>query len=267
MRTPVLLTCLLLVTTGCGDDQLRAEARPEGAEQYRATATVLESTEHGPELCLGGQLDSYPPQCGGVPITNWDWDAVDGEESANGTTWGTYSIVGSFDGTTLTLTGPVQSPDRPAASPAREPLVSPCAEPEPPVGRAPSGVDGVGPAVALARAQPDHAGLWLTGDVLNVAFTGDLDSHRGPLREVWGGPLCLVQHTRTLAELRAVQDELFEGAAAELGLQPLHASADEVDNVVELGVVAVDDEQQAAVDARYGAGTVRLLPGLVAEPR
>jgi truncated hemoglobin YjbI len=260
----VLLACLVLATAGCGDDRLQADA---AQEQYRATATVLESPDHGPELCLGGQADSYPPQCGGVPITNWDWDAVDDEESANGTTWGFYSVVGSFDGTSLTLTEPPQPPDDSEAGPAREPLVSPCPEPDPAAGDAPTGQEAVGPAVELARAQPDHAGLWLTGDVLNAAFTGDLERHRAQLREVWGGPLCLVEHARTLTDLRAVQDELFSGAAAELGLEALFASTDEVGNVVELGVIAVDDAQRAALDARYGTGTVRVVPGLRVELR
>jgi hypothetical protein len=83
---------------------------------------------------------------------------------------------------------------------------------------------------------------------------------------VWGGPLCLVQHERTLADLKAVQEELFDGAAAELGLTPTFGAVDEVGNVVELGVFAVDDAQQAALDARYGSGTVRVLPGLQPVP-
>jgi hypothetical protein len=146
------------------------------------------------------------------------------------------------------------------------PSTSPCPEPDPAAGDAPTGQEAVGPAVELARAQPDHAGLWLTGDVLNAAFTGDLERHRAELREVWGGPLCLVEHARTLEELRAVQEELSSGAAAELGLEFTYSSTDEVGNVVELGVVAADDAQRAALDERYGAGTVRLVPGLRAEP-
>jgi hypothetical protein len=259
----VLLACLALASTGCGSEQVRSDA---AAQQHRGTATVLESPEHGPELCLGGQQDSYPPQCGGVPLPNWDWDAVDDEESANGTTWGAYTVVGTFDGTSLTLTEPPRQPEPSGGGAVADRFTSPCADPEPPTGAGPRGVDGVGPAAERARTLPGHAGLWLTGDLLNVASTGDPARHRSALREVWGGPLCLVQHERTLADLKAVQEELFDGAAAELGLTPTFGAVDEVGNVVELGVFAVDDAQQAALDARYGPGTVRVLPGLQPVP-
>ena len=33
----------------------------------------------------------------------WDWDAVDGEESAVGVTWGYYVVWGVWDGETLTV--------------------------------------------------------------------------------------------------------------------------------------------------------------------
>lgn len=79
---------------------------------------------------------------------------------------------------------------------------------------------------------------------------------------MWGGPLCVVQHARTLAELQAVQEELFASGAAELGLDPTFGAVDETRGVVELGVVAVTPEQQAAVDERYGAGVVEVRPGL-----
>jgi hypothetical protein len=263
MRTRVLLGCLVLATAGCGADRLQTA---DPAQLHRGTATVLESPAHGPELCLGGQQDSYPPQCGGVPITNWDWDAVDGQESANGTTWGAYTVVGTFDGTSLTLTEPPGAPDR-ADGRGRTPITSPCAEAEPATGSGPVGPDGTGPAAERARTLPDHAGLWITGDVLNVATAGDPAAVRAPLREVWGGPLCLVRHERTLAALRAVQEDLGAGGAEELGLTLLWSATDEVGNVVELGVVAIDDAQRAALDERYGAGAVVATPGLVPEPR
>ena len=32
------------------------------------------------ELCLGAVAESYPPQCSGIPLTDWSWDGVDGCE-------------------------------------------------------------------------------------------------------------------------------------------------------------------------------------------
>jgi hypothetical protein len=65
--------------------------------------TVLESTEHGPELC-GSIRESLPPQCNGLPVRNWHWTAVQGAESLNGTTWGTWHVTGTLDGDAFVLT-------------------------------------------------------------------------------------------------------------------------------------------------------------------
>ena len=72
--------------------------------------TVLEQRgetpfpKHGAMLCLGAMAMSYPPQCGDVPIANWNWDAVEGEEKASGASWGQYHVVGTYDGEIFTVT-------------------------------------------------------------------------------------------------------------------------------------------------------------------
>ncbi len=81
-------------------------SRGSGEQEYETHTTVLESPQHGPELCLGGVATSLPPQCGGVPITNWDWDEVDDDESRNGTTWVSAHVRGTYDGERFTLTAP-----------------------------------------------------------------------------------------------------------------------------------------------------------------
>ncbi|GAA1846854.1 hypothetical protein ACFQZV_09185 [Microbacterium koreense] len=65
--------------------------------------TVLDDGE-GAELCLGAVMASNPPQCSGIPLVDWSWDAVDGEETASGTTWGTYAVQGTYDGRSFTVT-------------------------------------------------------------------------------------------------------------------------------------------------------------------
>ena len=42
----------------------------------------------------------------------------------------------------------------------------------------------------------------------------------------------------------------------------LSASTDVVDNLVEVGVIVADERVRAAVDERYGEGSVRLVPAL-----
>lgn len=57
------------------------------------------------EICLAGiMMESYPPQCSGVPVANWSWDGVDGFESSGDVTWGAYAVQGTYDGETLTVT-------------------------------------------------------------------------------------------------------------------------------------------------------------------
>ncbi|WP_166869210.1 hypothetical protein [Salinibacterium sp. ZJ70] len=60
------------------------------------------------ELCLGGVMDSYPPQCaGGVPLVGWEWEAIEGWETASGVTWGDYAVWGEWDGEALAVTGAI----------------------------------------------------------------------------------------------------------------------------------------------------------------
>lgn len=51
---------------------------------------VLEDVQ-GPQPCLGGVLDSLPPQGAGPEIVGWNWGEVSGFESAGGVRWGTAS--------------------------------------------------------------------------------------------------------------------------------------------------------------------------------
>jgi hypothetical protein len=267
MSRALAVLVLLLATTACSTDRPDA-LEPPGEQRHTASATVLESPQHGPELCVGGVEESYPPQCGGVPLIGWDWSQVDGEESANGTTWGDYTVTGRYDGTSLTLTEP---PGPPASREpdGNDPIDTPCEAPaggwraEDP-GRA--GDQQLGETIGAARAQDEHAGAWVDDEdgtqVLTLAFTGSLPEHEARTRRTWGGALCVVQHERTLTELQGISDELFGGAAKELGLEPTFGSVSETENVVELGVVAATPEQVRAVAERYGEGVVRLSPAL-----
>jgi hypothetical protein len=229
-------------------------------------------------LCLGMLLESLPPQCGDVPISNWSWEDVPGEEELSGTTWGRYHLMGTYDGETFAVieTGPPQSqpPDH------GDPIDTPCPEPK-------GGWAATDPgrtteadrqaATEAAGAEPDFAGLWVDyveepdpeamedpgteGMILNVAFTGDIERHTAEIGQVWGGPLCVVQHTRTEAELRRIQNDL-EPSADEIGIQVLWSSAAVVENVVEVGVVAIDPQKREKLDDRYGEGAVRVFPAL-----
>jgi hypothetical protein len=129
-----------------------------------------------------------------------------------------------------------------------------------------------------AEREPDSAGFWIDyvgepsenttdGEIIAVAaFTGDLERHEVELRELWGGPLCVAQHERTQTELHRIQTEPSGDVGEDLGLQTTWSSGSVVDNWVEVGVVVAGDEVVAAVEDRYGAGAVLLIPVLEPVP-
>lgn len=253
-------------TTSVADDQ-----------RYTSTATVLESPDHGPQLCLGGVNESLPPQCGGPDITNWDWSEVE-SDSESGTTWGIYTVVGTYDGTAFTLTEPAQPPSAPNAGPPSD-LGTPCEEPDggwAVVDEATATEAAMNEAIAYANEQSDFAGVWLdqsineelsnasddeiegiandpTKLVLNVSFTGDVEQHEARLREVWGGALCVVRAEHTEAELRDIQQELHEEYD---GL--LSSGVETQAGRVMVSVIVDDGSLQAELDDRYGEGVVEV---------
>lgn len=124
----VRLTALALITTialaGCGgsdgDDDVAtdpggtgdgpaAPAAPPAAPgdvRSRNLITVMDKdvTDDVVELCLGAIAESYPPQCGGPVITNWDWAAQKGMFDEQGDVrWGTFAVTGTWDGTSFTV--------------------------------------------------------------------------------------------------------------------------------------------------------------------
>ena len=78
-------------------------APPEG--EVAAQGTVMD-VGGDVELCLGPVAESYPPQCSGIPLTNWSWDGVEGSESSGDVTWGAYALQGTYDGEEFAVTQP-----------------------------------------------------------------------------------------------------------------------------------------------------------------
>jgi hypothetical protein len=86
--------------------------------------------------------------------------------------------------------------------------------------------------------------------VLNLRFAGDVDRYGAEARAAWGGALCVSEAARPLHELEAIHEEVHAEH------EPLTSSVDEVHGVVELEVPVLDPGLQAALDDRYGEGTV-----------
>jgi hypothetical protein len=284
---PVVVAPLALFLAACGADgpaaggpSTAAEEPPPAASEpdpgqlYEVNAMVLEDGTHGPMLCLGGVLESLPPQCGDVPIASWDWQAVEGEETAGETTWGTYHVAGRYDGETFAVTDVGQYEEDPSAFGTSSDFTSPCREPAGGwIGLDQATQEDARPAHAYARSQPDYVTSWVThldpaalefGPVIvNAVFTGDHKHHEAKIREVWDGPLCVVERDVPSArELGRIREEA-EAGLGELGLRMLWSQGPGVEPVIEIGVVIdVEGKAQAALDARYGPGMVRLIPAL-----
>jgi hypothetical protein len=262
-------------STGSGAEPPPTVASPEPDQLYEASGIVLEAAgEHGPELCLGALLTSLPPQCSGVPIANWDWNAVEGEMARSGTTWGDYHVVGTYDGEVFTVTEV-----GPPAYPGKEDIYryeTPCPEPEggwvvPDPGQ--NTQEQTRRAHAYARAQPDYVISWNDhledrlqefGPVVLVAvFTGDSERHEAEIRKVWDGPLCLVaRDLPTGRELARIRKEV-ENRLPDLGLELLGSGTGGFPPAIFIDIVADEGGRaQAVIDDEYGPGIVRFVPAL-----
>jgi len=98
---------------------------PEGAVRTADLATVMDRGTA--ELCLGPIAESYPPQCGGPEITNWDWSEHGHRafEQQGDIRWGTYLVTGKWDGTSFEVTETVPGALYDPASPEPTPTPTP----------------------------------------------------------------------------------------------------------------------------------------------
>lgn len=238
-----------------------------GAQRYGATATILEAPGRGPELCLGAVAESYPPQCGGPPIVGWDWNDVEGEESASGTTWTTAYVEGTYDGERFTLTARPSAP-RPieASAPSFEPA---CDDPDVddpsqgggdfPDANQRGRFDAIDGLVALWVSDPsgeEYTGPFVANLIVRPGRGEAVTAH---VRRFWGGGLCVVERDqKTTKEL----DDIVARVDGVLTQELLTASPNYQEGVVEVQVIVVDDRSQREVDEAFGRGVVRLTGAL-----
>ena len=271
MNVRVVIPALIatFAIAGCGDDATQVPAgRPLDDTIYAVTATVLESRDHGPQLCVGAVALSLPPQCGGPDIVNWNWDEAPAKETSNGVTWGRYIVAGTFDGERFTLTEPPQPPEMSTQMSSVD-FTSPCEEPPggwQVVDQTKVTDEALSTTLQVVNTDPEFAGAWIDQNggendpqrmVLNLRFTADLDRHEREVRETWGGALCITEAEHPLQELMQIQDELTERGGF------LSIAADQVRNVVEVTVILDrDGEVQREMDERYGEGVVEVESAL-----
>jgi len=230
---------------------------PDGEVRTSGLVMVIDEGD-GPELCLGAVAESYPPQCGGPALADFDWGDV-GSEEASGVRWGSYALTGTFDGTTFTVTDAIPAAlyDTMAA-PEEEPLAAACDDPTT-TDTAKATPEDLDATLAAASALPTYASAWLTGNTINVAVTEDPEGAEAELRRTWGGMLCVTTVERTDADLNEVNQEL----QAALGEQLLTSGSTSPDSL-DAQVVYDDGSIQDWADATYGDGLVRVSSALVA---
>ena len=95
-------------STPSADGPLAPSAVPAapGDVRSRNLITVMDkdAKDELVELCLGAIAESYPPQCGGPAIINWDWESLEGIfEQQGDVRWGTFVVTGTWDGTAFTV--------------------------------------------------------------------------------------------------------------------------------------------------------------------
>ena len=281
-----------LVLAGCGD--LDTSSRPgspstspasasssaAAAPELVGTGTVLQEPGRRAVLCLGGVAESLPPQCSGLPITDWDWREVVGEERAGGAIFGDYVVAGTYDGERFTTSRPgelVETYDGPLPAEPEETApatLCPQRDDERQV------VDGSRTsAAALRRTQrvaeqlEGFADTWLDEStiqdagkpseplqaVLNVRVTGDTDAATAKLRETWGGRLCVAKALRSKADLREVEESLHDPPE----MEDMSSGFDQVS----LLVVHDDGSLQRSLDEKYGVGVVVVTSQLQPYPK
>jgi hypothetical protein len=137
------LAALVLAGSACSDDgsddvakddaasasstEPPAPAVPDGPVRTRDLATVMD-TGDGAELCLGPIAESYPPQCSGPALVDWDWAQHPEHDEQGDVRWGTFALTGTWDGTAFTATdavsGALYDPAMPTPTPTPPPLRS-----------------------------------------------------------------------------------------------------------------------------------------------
>ena len=228
---------------------------PDGEVRTDGLVTVLDDGD-GPEMCLGAIAESYPPQCGGPALADFDFGDV-GAEQAAGVTWGSYAFTGTFDGSTFTVTDAIPAalydvmaePEAGGLEPACEtPATSDTTK------ATPQDMDAT---LAAASALPTYATAWLSGGTINVAVTEDAAGAEAELRRTWGGMLCVTTVERTEADLNQVNQEL----QAALG-EALLTSGSYAPDSLDAQVVFDDGSIQAWADEAYGEGLVKVTSAL-----
>ncbi len=226
-----------------------------------AHGMLLQQGTDAPVLCVGGVMESYPPQCGGPEVVGLDWADVAEHEDAFDVRWGEAYVVGTFDGRRFTLT-------RPPSTTVPTGVPTPAPEPEPDFpqlcddpfrgGSQEAGEDLDAQAALQARLTdyPGYVASWVSNgrNLFNVTVTGDPEQAWSDFREVWRGGLCVAQRDSPPQKDVLAAQEAVTGIADEVGVL---GAAGTRTGLLEVDVLLAD---QATVTAVHRAVAPWLSP-------
>ena len=269
-----LVGALLVVATGCGDQPSGGTAAAEdpvasptsvpGASGTVATSQqVLVSDDgSGVRMCSSGISDLVgPPTCDAYTVTGWDWARVPDSEVQDGVRWGSYRVVGTFDGSTFA----VEEATRPDPEPDEWDFEIPCPTPEGGwqvadpdrttqdamlgIGRLEEEVPGFA-MVAVSTSSGEPGPRDPLDTVVSLYVAGDPAAAETIVRRSWGGMLCVTEVEHSHAELARIQKQLLDvPGTSEVG-------SGNADNQVEVTVFHDDGSIQRWADQEYGEGVV-----------
>ena len=206
-----------------------------GERVYVATGVLVESADGSVALCqpsfaladiavVGTATTiSPPPGCDrlSIPVHGINVEALPAMVTSGDQTYteSVVTVTGTWNGTTLTSTGPVTGPnEQPVLTPEPDPDFSvPCTEP--PTGWPPMAstlADYTAGIQGLKAYEADHAdtfaGSWSGPDqeTLVEAFTDDPSNHQADLAAIYPR-VCVIRGARTLASLEAIRADLTAG--------------------------------------------------------
>lgn len=271
----MVVGALLVLATGCGEESSGGTtAAPEAPVASptvvpRASGTVATSQQvlvsddgSGVRMCSSGISDLVgPPTCDAYAVTGWDWARVPASEVQDGVRWGSYRVVGTFDGSTFA----VEEATRPDPEPYEWDFEIPCPTPEGGwqvmdpdrttqdamlgIGRLEQEVPGFAMvAVSTSAGEPGPRDPLDT--VVSLYVAGDPAAAETIVRRSWGGMLCVTEVEHSHAELARIQKQLLDvPGMSEVG-------SGNADNQVELTVFNDDGSIQRWADQEYGEGVV-----------
>ncbi|GAB3772119.1 hypothetical protein FB382_002975 [Nocardioides ginsengisegetis] len=76
----------------------------DGPVRTRNLVTVMDTGTGSPVVCLGAVAESWPPQCSGPALVDWDWSQHQAFERSGDVRWGSFALTGTFDGSSMTVT-------------------------------------------------------------------------------------------------------------------------------------------------------------------